>query len=163
LFFTHPLLGFFFCFWFGLTATRRIALHKYDPIDLQQAFVESQALENTQKNESFSSNSTDELLTVKEQQLIAAKASGLLDLIQLERDDNDVPSSSSTSTLHSYVSMKEVTNTALTCNEKRNQENSILDEWERAGRNISSSYDDDGDDDFSILDSPGIDSDDDLL
>jgi hypothetical protein len=139
-------------------------LHKYDPIDLQQAFVESQALENTKQNDSSSTTTnTDELLTVKEQQLEAAKASGLLDLIQLERDDNDVPSSSSTSLLHSYTSMNEVTNTALTCNEERNQENSLLDEWERAGRNISSSFDDDGDDDFSILDSPGIDSDDDLL
>jgi hypothetical protein len=126
-------------------------------VELQQVFLESQALEK--EKEESSSTATTLLLNVKERELEAAKSRGLLDYVQLETDDDLQSSSSAMSRGNIFMTMNDTEDTLLASDDGSNQEMSMLDEWERARRNSSDGHGDDN----SIIDSPGEDSDDDIL
>ncbi|KAG7351791.1 histone RNA hairpin-binding domain containing protein [Nitzschia inconspicua] len=174
--------------WNGMVKAWRIALHKYDPVDLQQSFAkahaEEQLLDNNQVSDSCtpskSSLSLSSSLTVKERELEQAKSMGLLDLVQLgggndEVDPTRATKTSTTTTVvtstfsqnESVIMQMETTTTTLGITE--NREMSILDEWEQQAQANGEEDDDDYDFHHSILrsdggdDSDDDDDDDDLL
>jgi hypothetical protein len=122
---------------------RRIALHKYDPVPLQQSFAEAQATEESTP----SSTTASKPLSVKERELEHAKSRGLLDLVQVEEDPAAAAAAAAILPMDTCLVL-----------EGETKEMSMLDEWERArGDNH------DGDGCASVMLSDGDESDDDLL
>jgi hypothetical protein len=161
----HVVFRFSIHFHFG----RRIALHKYDPKDLQHAFAQATAAVAAQEQQEEGATSAKDddavVMTVKEKELAEAKSAGLLDLVRV---DGSLSSSSS----HSPGGSSTVTTTTTTSStdddafctdmtladdrgeeENSNHEMAELDRWDK-GRD---------DDDDAALYSDGDESDCDLL
>lgn len=132
---------------------RRIALHKYDPVDLQKSFDEAQGRNH---NKDQSPLKIKQPLTVKEQELQQAKSSGLLDLVELGNFDGELSTVSPLPALsHSDTSMDAEIPSATVGVACSTNVMSELDQWEGArGEKL---------DDVSDIDSVVGESDDDLL
>ena len=88
---------------------RRIALHKYDPVDLQQSFVAAQdaavtAEQQQHQKEGERKSPNDPTLSVKEKELAN---SGLLNLVDVTNNDDS---------LSQFLSSKSTTTTTCTDN-----------------------------------------------
>jgi hypothetical protein len=131
---------------------RRIALHKYDPKDLQESFAELQECTEAEKALEASDKNNGPK-TVKEQELEQAKSSGLLDLVQLGSTLKNDATSPPPRLSQSDVSM-DVEELSPAAGATSNHDMSELDQWESARGN---------DDDCFGIDTIGDESDDDLL
>ncbi|KAG7365887.1 histone RNA hairpin-binding domain containing protein [Nitzschia inconspicua] len=164
--------------WNGMVKAWRIALHKYDPVDLQQSFAKAHAEEqllannqpvvsdgSTPSKSSSSSSSSSSSLTVKEQELEQAKSMGLLDLVQLD-GGNDAATTTAAAAAAAVVTstfsqdesvMQMETNTTALGITDNSKEMSILDEWEQQAKangeddDLLSDGGDESDDDDDLL------------
>jgi len=97
--YTHPHYFIYF---------RRIALHKYDPVDLQQSFVAAQdaavTAEEQHQKEGEKKSPNDPTLSVKEKELAN---SGLLNLVDVTNNDDS---------LSQFASLKSATASSCTNN-----------------------------------------------
>ncbi|KAL3923832.1 MAG: hypothetical protein SGARI_006142, partial [Bacillariaceae sp.] len=137
--------------WNGMVKAWRVALHKYDPKDLQASFNELQEYEAAEKAQDAVGD-TSQPKTVKEQELEQAKTSGLLDFVHLGSSNlsggSNKESSPPPQMSQSNVSMDAASPAAFGSNQM-----SELDQWESAAQQ---------DNDSSVMDSSaGEESDDD--
>jgi len=70
--------------WNGMVRSWRVALHRYDPVDLQQSFAAAQ--EATLADRQITSLSNNAVLTVKEKEIAN---SGLLNLVQVTTNSSN--------------------------------------------------------------------------
>uniref|UniRef100_A0A7S4EFM2 Histone RNA hairpin-binding protein RNA-binding domain-containing protein n=1 Tax=Pseudo-nitzschia australis TaxID=44445 RepID=A0A7S4EFM2_9STRA len=142
--------------WNGLMRSWRVALHRYDPVDLQESFAAAQEVA-TAKRQNFPqitpTGANDKTLTVKEKEIAN---SGLVDLVQMTPNSNSAgdynsPSrrlelySPTTSERNDYMEQDHATRQGGILSE--------LDRWEAARQDNEdelqfSGGDDDSDDDL---------------
>mmetsp|Transcript_1647 Transcript_1647/g.3842 ORF Transcript_1647/g.3842 Transcript_1647/m.3842 type:complete len:263 (-) Transcript_1647:46-834(-) len=66
--------------WNGMVRSWRVALHRYDPVDLQQSFAAAQQAAVAERENSSKSHTDSEMLTVKEKEIAN---SGLVNLVHV--------------------------------------------------------------------------------